>query len=197
MFGIYTNQRISEEESRMLCQGPDDYNWYCVYVGTIFKDNRFFQVREDIKLPQSEDDNGVVLIFEGGDVVYFKTLDGDATQKEADSILEVCSFLSDTFKRPIKAYVVCPSDANVEIEKIEGEGDITIFFSLLKNDDGEETVERLQSKLNSNEEFTISDSIDHMLLPYMGFKDKEVFQEKFRNYMAVFNEHARQKEGAS
>lgn len=190
MFGIYSNQRISAAESKMLCQNPDDYNWYCVYVNTIFRDRRFFQVREDIELPQSEDDNGVVLMFDGVDVVYFKTLDGDATENEVKSIMEVCSYLKDTFKKPIKAYVVCPSDAKIDVEKIEGEGDITLFFSLLKNDDGEEIIERLETKLKNHEQFTISDSIDHMLLPYTGFKNKAVFNEKFNHYMTLFNEYA-------
>ena len=190
MFGVYSNKRVSEAERKILCDHPDDYNWYCVYVISIFKDRRFFQVREDIKLPQDKDDDGVVLMFEGGDIVYFKTLDGDVTGKVANSILDVCLYLQDSFRRPIKAYVVCPSDAKIKVHNIEGEGDISIFFSLLKNDDGEEIIDRLESKLKNNEKFTIPDSIEHMLLPYTGFKNKDDFQKKFKRYMALVNEYA-------
>lgn len=189
MFGIYSNQRLSKAESNILKANPDDYNWYCIYVQTIFKDNRFFQVREDIELPQSEDDDGVVLMFQGGDVVYFKTLDGDVTDKELQSVYEVCSYLEGLFNRHIKAYVVFPPDKDVKVDKIEGDAKVTIIFSTLRNDDGEEILERLESKLKNHEEFTYSDSIDHMLLPYTGFKNRNVFDEKFENYMNLVEEY--------
>lgn len=191
MFGRYSNQRISEAESKILCKNPDDYNWYTVYVNTVFKDQRLFEVREDIELPQSDDDNGVVLMFEGGEPIYFKTLDGDATDEEAQSIYEVCSHLEKMFNRPIFAYVVCPPDAEIKVENIDGEGDVSICFSIMAGCEGEETVDRLEAKLKNNEEFTIPDSIDHMLLPYMGFKDKKVFQEKFNRYMSLVEEKGR------
>ena len=69
MFGIYSRQRLSENESKILKSNPDDYNWYYVMLQTLFEDDRFFQVREDIEVPKKEDDDGVVLILEGGDVV--------------------------------------------------------------------------------------------------------------------------------
>lgn len=191
MFGRYSNQRISEAESKILWKNPDDYNWYTVYVRTVFKDSRLFEVRQDLDLPQSDDDNGVVLMFEGGDPVYFKTLDGDVTEEEVASIIEVCSHLESTFNRPISAYVVCPPDAQIKVERIEGEGDVTIFFSLMPEAEGEKTVERLEAKLKSGEEFTVSDSIDHMLLSYMGFKDKKTFHEKLKRYMALIEEQGR------
>ncbi|WP_462316697.1 hypothetical protein [Methanobrevibacter sp.] len=189
MFGIYSNQRLSKEESKILKENPDDYNWYCIYVQTIFRDRRFFQVREDIELPQSEDDDGVVLMFQGGDVVYFKTMDGDVTNEEVQSVYDVCSYLEGLFNRPIKAYVVFPPDGEIKADKIEGDGEVTIVFSTLRNDDGEEIIERLESKLKNHEEFTIPDSIDHMLLPYTGFKDRKVFDEKFKNYMKLVMEY--------
>ena len=189
MFGIYTNQRMSEAERNILNQHPDDYNWYCIYLWSLFKDQRFFQVREDIELPQSEDDNGVVLMFQDGDVVYFKTIDGDADERVIQSTLKVCLYLEDLFKRDITAYVVCPSDAKIEAEKVEGEGNVRILFSLLKNTNGEEIIERLESKLKNHEEFSIPDSIDHMLLPYMGFKNKRDFKKKFKQYMDLVNEY--------
>lgn len=49
MFGIYSRQRLSEKESKILKSNPDDYNWYCVMLQKIFEDDRFFQVREDMK----------------------------------------------------------------------------------------------------------------------------------------------------
>jgi len=191
MFGNYSNKRLSEAESKILCKNPDDYTWYCVYVSHVFRDQRLFEVREDIELPQDEDDDGVVLIFEGGDIVYFKTLDGDVTEDVVKSVMDVCSYLEKKFNRSITAYVVCPFDCEIKVEDIEGDGQMTFVFSLLRNDDGEEIIDRLESKLKNNEKFTIPDSIDHMLLPYGGFKDKKVFQEKFMRYMNLVEEKGR------
>ena len=72
MFGVYSDKRLSKKEQEILNSNPDDYNWYCVIVQGIFKDRRFFQVRDDIEL--SQDDKGSVLVFEGGDIVYIRPL---------------------------------------------------------------------------------------------------------------------------
>lgn len=189
MFGIYTNKRLSEAECKLLNENPDDYIWYSTYVKTIFRDPRFFQIREDIKLPH--DDEGVVLLFEDGDIVYFKTMDKSPTNDDEKSIFEVCSYLESLFKRPIKAYVVCPSDVIIDRDKMkfEGEGDVTVYFGALKNNTGEEIIDRLENKLKNGEEFTVPDSIDHMLLPYTGFKNKEEFDKRFKHYMGLVNEY--------
>ena len=194
MFGVYTNQRITNAESKILIDNPDDYLWYMMYVRTFFKDYRFFQIRQDIELPQSEDDNGVVLIFQGGNVVYFKTIDSDVDDKVISSIHKVCYFLEQKFNRPIDSYVVFPPDCEVKSWDIEKKGEIKIIFSTLRNDNGEEIIDRLMAKLKNHEEFNHKDSIDHMILPYNGFKDRKVFDEKFKNYMELINEYGADKE---
>lgn len=189
MFGVYSNQRLSENETKLLYMNPDDLNWYCVVVQTVFKDNRFFQIREDIKLPQNDDDNGVVLIFEGGDIVYFKSIDGEITETEVESITNVCTYLEEKFNRPITAYVPCSPFKNLNIDFEKNGKDITIMFSYLLVDDAEDIVDKLENKLKNNEEFTISDSIDHMTLPFRGYRDKQVFEEKFKHYMELVETH--------
>lgn len=189
MFGIYSNQRLSENERRLLNSNPDDLNWYRVIAQAIFKDHRFFQIRQDIELPQKDDDNGVVLMFEGGDVVYMKSIDGEVTQKEVDSINEVCTYLADKFKRPIKAYVPCAPFEQLDFDIEKNSREVIMMFSFINVDDGEEIVDRLETKLKNHEEFTIHDSIAHMLLPYTGYKDREVFYEKFNHYMKLVEEY--------
>lgn len=190
MLGIYANKRLSEAETKLLNQNPDDYIWYSAYVQTVFRDPRFFQIREDIKLPQNDDDDSVVLLFEDGDIVYFKTMDKSPTNDDEKAIFEVCLYLEDLFKRPIKAYVVCPSDVMIDMSqtKFVGKGDVAIYYGVLKNNTGEEIIERLENKLKNGEKFTINDSIDHMLLPYSGFKNKEEFNKRFEHYMRLVNE---------
>ena len=183
MFGIYSRKRLSENESKILKSNPDDYNWYHVMLQTLFEDDRFFQVREDIEVPKKEGDDGVVLILEGGDVVYFRTIDGNVNDEVMDSIIEVCSYLVDKFDRRVDAYVVCPTNRTFDVDEKKVELRIRIYFSSLAIHNGEEIIERLENKLKNHEEFTISDSIDHMLLPYTGYQDKKAFEEKYQHYM--------------
>ena len=183
MLGNYSNQRLTAEESELLSGHPDDYEWYMVYVSVLFKDRRWFQIREDIDLPQDEDDDGVVLMFQNGDVVYFKTLDKKPDDEEVDSIFRVCSFLEDKFSRPISAYVVSPPTTDIKISREYSKGRITIFFSALVEKDGENVVDRLEDKVKNHQTFTVKDSIDHMLLPFMAYQDEKTFKEKYRNYM--------------
>ncbi len=188
MFGIYSNQRLSENERRLLNSNPDDLNWYCVIVQTIFKDRRVFQIRQDIELPQDDDDNGVVLMFEDSDVVYLKSIEREVTQDDFQSITKVCTFLADKFKRPISAYIPCAPFKNLDFDVEKNGREITMFFSCLDVDDGEEIIDRLETKLKNHEEFTIHDSIEHMLLPYRGYKDRDVFYEKLHHYRQLIEE---------
>lgn len=189
MFGVYSNQRLTENESKILKHNPDDYNWYCVIVQSIFKDERFFQVREDIELPQDDDDNGVVLIFEGGDVVYLKSIDDEVTDEKLESIYNVCRFLEDKFNRPINAYVPCTPFKDLDLKFKTDVGNVTIFFSHINTQNAELLIDKLSEKLQNDEAFTVSDSIDHMLIPYTSYRDKKVFDEKYQQYMKLVDEY--------
>ena len=189
MFGIYSNQRLSENERKILKSNPDDYNWYCVMLNVFFKDYGFFQVREDIEIPQKEDDEGVLLMSDGK-IIYFKTIDCDITDEVVNSILEVCTNLEDLFNQPITSYVLYPPDCDVlfDCEKINP-GKNVIKFCTGSNQNGEKIIDRLEVKLKNHDEFTISDSIDHMILPYIGFKNSDVFEKKYENYMKLIEEY--------
>ena len=62
-----------------------------------------------------------------------------------------------------------------------------IVFSAIKSDDGEEIIEKLEEKLDSNQKFTFEDTVDHILLPFTGYNDKDVFEKKFKHYMNKVN----------
>lgn len=196
MFGVYSNKRLTENERAILHLNPDDYEWYMVVLGQIFKDHRHFQIREDIELPQNEDDDGVLLMFEGGNPVYFKTLEDDLSEEETESIYGVCSFLEKKFDRPVDAYVLCKPDCKVCVSKCGFcRGNIRIFFNFIGSTDGEEIIERLETKLKNNEKFTVEDSLDHMLLPFTCYKNKAEFEEKYARYMDCINSRAGESNG--
>ena len=189
MFGIYSNHRLSENEMKILKSDPDDYNWYFIILQIFFKDHGFFQIREDIEIPQKEDEDGVLLMSEGK-IIYFKTIDYDITNEVVNSILEVCTNLENLFNRPITSYVLYPPDCDVlfDREKIDP-GNTVIIFSSGRSQEGEKIIDRLEVKLKNHDEFTISDSINHMVLPYVGFKNREVFDKKYENYMKLIEKY--------
>ena len=189
MFGIYSNHRLSENEMKILKSDPDDYNWYFIILQIFFKDHGFFQIREDIEIPQKEDEDGVLLMSEGK-IIYFKTIDYDITNEVVNSILEVCTNLENLFNRPITSYVLYPPDFDVlfDREKIDP-GNTVIIFSSGRSQEGEKIIDRLEVKLKNHDEFTISDSINHMVLPYVGFKNREVFDKKYENYMKLIEKY--------
>lgn len=184
MFGIYSNKRLTENESAILHLNPDDYNWYMVILSQAFKEHRHFEVREDIEVPQNEGDDGVVLIFEGGNPVYFRTLNENLTLEDNETIFRVCSFLEEKFGRSVDAYVLCKPDCEVSVSRSGNcKGNIRIFFNFICTHDGEEIIERLMAKLRNKEKFNFDDTVDHMLLPYVGYVDKKDFEEKYVHYM--------------
>lgn len=192
MFGIYSNKRLTENERAILHLNPDDYNWYMVILSQAFKEHRHFEVREDIEVPQNEGDDGVVLIFEGGNPVYFRTLNEDLTVEDTETIFKVCSFIEEKFDRPVDAYVLCKPDCEVSISKGSDncKGNIRIFFNFICTKDGEEIIDRLMAKLKNKEKFTADDSFDHMLLPYVGYVDKKDFEKKYVRYMECINSYS-------
>ena len=190
MLGIYSNKRLTVNERAILHLNPDDYEWYMVVLGQVFKDHRFFQIREDIELPQKDDVDGVVLMLEGGDPVYFRTLNEDLTEEDTRSIYDVCSFLEEKFDRSVDAYILCKPDCQVSVSKSGNcKGRIRMFFNFICTGDGEEILERLSAKIKNGEKFTVEDSFDHILLPYVGYKNKEDFEEMYRRYMDCINSY--------
>ena len=189
MFGYYTNKRLSENESKLLHSNPDDYNWYMVIIQSLFADNRFFQIREDIKLPQSEDEDGVVLIFEDESVVYFKTANEDITNEVQNSIFDVCYFLKTRFNKPIKAYVACKPNIQLCADEISVKNDVQICYSSIENRVGEKYIDDLDKKLRRKKKFNVDDSFHHILLPFVNYRNRDAFQEKYQRYMNRVNSY--------
>ena len=48
---------------------------------------------------------------------------------------------------------------------------------------GDEIIEKLESKVKNHEEFSIMDSIEHMLLPFIGCENQKNFMKKYTQYM--------------
>lgn len=183
MYELYTNQRISDEERKILHQHPDDYLWYGVIIGKLFDKHQRFEVREDIKLPQKEDDDGVVLIFEDGTVTYFKTSIGIMTDEDYKTMKKVCKYLLKKFKQPIDVYIACSPNSKINFSELPYDYDIKVTYSSIPIKKGDEIIEKLESKVKNHEEFSIMDSIEHMLLPFIGCENQKNFMKKYTQYM--------------
>ena len=139
-------------------------------------------MRDDIELPDNGE--GRLLIFEKGDIVYFKTLYREFNKKEVDKIYDVCVFLEDLFKSEITSYLVCqPQEIDFDME-LDYEKDYDIVIGQLPKDNEENVIDRLKYKLENNIPFTINDSIAHIILPFTTWKDEE-FDKNYAEYMKL------------
>ena len=187
MFGCFSNIRLSEQERKILKDEPDDAIWYSMVLGNLFKDNRRFQIREDIEVPKKEDDDGVLLMMEDGSIVYFRTSDGVFDNGEYNYMIGVCSWIVNKFHRPLNVYMACDSRPQMSFDS-KNEGVVAkIVLSRFITGDNEKIIDRLVHKLENNEEFDYGDSVDHMLLPFGGYKNKSVFDKKYAHYMDLIN----------
>lgn len=174
--------------SKLLAHEPDEDIFQEVVMINVFNHRRFFSVRRDIGLPQKDDVDGVVLDFLNGEYGYFRTIGGTITNNEIKEIYKVCFHIYDISQKPVKAYILCENETKIECdgEINDGEldyGEIKIILSMIKGHHGEEIIDRLEKKLDNGEKFDVCDSTDHILLPYVGYKNKKVFEMKFEKYM--------------
>ena len=166
-----------------------DSLFYKVIFSIVFNDFDSFEVRRDIEIPKNKKENGVVISFDDGRIVYFKIQTEKLSDDEFESILKVCYFLQDKFGGTIESYVLCQPEIEFrEYDGIKRDG-IILNLSTLKYYDGDATLEKLENKRKNKEKFTIQDYISHLLLPFMGYKDIDVFLPKLQHYMmeTMFN----------
>ena len=189
MFGCYSNNRLSEQEKKILKEEPDDAIWYSTLLRCLFKDNRSFQIREDIKVPKKDDDDGVLLMMEDGTIVYFRTSHGIFDNEEYNYLIGICSWIVNKFHCPLNVYMACDSEPEISFDAGDEGVDAKIVLSRFFTGKNEKTLDRLIHKLENKEEYDYNDSVDHMLLPYGGYKNKEIFDKKYAYYMDLFNSY--------
>ena len=184
MFGYYIDRKFNDKETKILDSKPDDYIWYMIVNATLFKDTRFFEIRDDIKIPN--DNDGRVLIYEKGDVVYSKTLDQKDLDEEIKEIKKSCSYLADLFEDHIDAYIAHTANCKRDMVKECDDINCTIHLKSSDKNNGEEIISKLENKIKNNEKFDTEDSVDHILLPFIGSDDLKSFNKKYSHYMAFF-----------
>lgn len=115
-------------------------------------------------------------------------MEGNFDNIQAEKVSKVCSFIENTFNCPFKVYVACRTNFCINHDEDFGISS-NVYFARIYAAVAEKIVDELESKLVANEEFTISDSINHILLPFLSYKDKDVFEEKYAHYMDLINSY--------
>lgn len=176
-------KRNFEEMTNILLGGNDNTIFYKVALAFAFKEFGSFEVRRDIEIPKKDKDCGAAISFDDGRMGYFKIQSDQLGDEEYESILGVCYFLQSLFGCPIDAYVLCRPE--IEIRPYGGIvcDDIALRLTSLNNCNGDEIVDELESKRKNKIRFTFQDCVHHILLPYMGYGDRDVFLPKYQHYM--------------
>ena len=177
-----TQNRL-EGVKNILFGGSDDTIYYKVLLSFVFNDFESFEVRKDVKIPKNESSDGVVIAFDDGRITYFKTQKDPLTDEEFEEILKVCYFLQDKFGGTIDAYVLCYPEVELRAYTgIERDG-ITIVLNTLRHYDGDAALEMLEGKIDNKQKFTFQDYVCHILLPFMGYSNRDEFLPRFQHYM--------------
>ena len=180
--GKVTHNRL-EGGKNILFGGSDDTIYYKVLLSFVFNDFESFEVRKDVKIPKRDGSDGVVIAFDDGRITYFKTQKDPLTDEEFEAILKVCYFLQDKFGGTIDAYVLCYPEVELRAYKgIERDG-ITIVLNTLRHYDGDAALEMLEGKIENKQRFTFQDYVCHILLPFMGYSNRDEFLPRFQRYM--------------
>ena len=174
------NSKSDGDIKEILCGGRDVKTFYMIVLAFAFNDFASFEVREDIEIPS---DDGVVLVFREGRIVYFKTQRNELSNEIFDSILDVCYFLKDKYGCPVDSYVLCHPDVKLKSYGGAERGNVVIHLSSLESYDGDSVLEVLENKKINNEEFTFEDNVNHILLPFMNYRNKNDFEFKLRRYL--------------
>ncbi len=180
-------QNRTEGIKNILYGGSDDTIFYKVVLSFVFNDFESFEVRKDIKIPNNESSDGVVIAFNDGRIIYFKTQSNPLTDEEFESILKVCYFLQDRFGGEIDAYILCYPKVEFRMYTGIKRDGISIVLNTLRHYDGDAVVEMLENKLKNNEQFTFQDYVCHILLPYFGYKNLDEFLLRFQHYLIMFD----------
>lgn len=179
---------LDDSLKQFLFESADEKIFHMIVLRFVFNELKPFEVRDDIEIP--DNGKGVALLFYDGRIGYFKIQKNELDDGEIESVFDVCRFLEDKFGGQIEAYLLCYPE--VGFVKCQGckEENITVRFASLKNYSGDIIVALLKNKRENNEEFTLEDYVFHMLLPYMGYRDRDEFLLKCRHYMETIENSA-------
>ena len=169
----------------ILMGGRDDTIFYKTALALVFDEFESFAVRRELKIPKNEGEDGVVIVFDDGRIAYFKRQSNQLSEEEWKSLLEVCRFLKDTYGESIEAYVLCSPEVEIRPSNgVEHEG-ITVMLATLAGCDGDAVVDMLENKRKNRQRFSFQDHVCQILLPFMGYGDRDEFISKYQHFMML------------
>lgn len=164
-----------------------DEVYYKLTYSKIFGVFSPFEVDTSVEFPNKDKLGGVVLKFVGGGASYFKIQKTMPSKEDVDSILEICEFLKDNFGEYTVAFILC--EPHIEIRDIDiPDKNFEVHFVSSRKNDGDFTLNGLIDKLEHNIEFSISDHVLKIMLPFMSRKDDAKFQSRYSKFVKLFDE---------
>lgn len=131
---------------------------------------------------------GVVLKYVGGGAAYFKIQREMPSDEELKEIFEIGKFLKENFGEYVTLSILCTPDIEIRNIDLSVFEDMAVDFLSIRKNDGDSVLDSLMSKLKSDEEFTVEDHINRIIVPFMGRNDEEEFQLKYTESTNLFNE---------
>ena len=166
----------------------EDQSYYELMFCKVYGIYSPLDMDSEVEFPKKDELGGIVFKFLGGGAAYFKIQRKMPSKKEVNDIFDVCKFLQKSFGEYVVAIIHC--EPHIEIREIEvpGTKNIDIHFVSSRKNDGDKVVGDLIKKLEKDEEFTVDDYIQKLMVPFMSRKDDDEFQSKYLKLSMLFKE---------
>lgn len=166
----------------------EDEFFYNVIMKNAFNVFSPFEIDRNVDFPKKDTLGGVVLKYVGGGAAYFKIQRVMPSDEELKEIFEIGKFLKENFGEYVTLSILCTPDIEIRNIDLSVFEDMAVDFLSIRKNEGDSVLDSLMSKLKSDEEFTVEDHINRIIVPFMGRNDEEEFQLKYTEFTNLFNE---------
>lgn len=166
----------------------EDEFFYNVIMNKVFNMFSPFEIDRNVDFPKKDVLGGVVLKYVGGGAAYFKIQREMPSDEELKEIFEIGKFLKENFGEYVTLSILCTPDIEIRNIDLSVFEDMAVDFLSIRKNEGDSILDSLMSKLKNNEEFTVEDHINRIIVPFMGRNDEVEFQLKYAEFTNLFNE---------
>jgi len=166
----------------------EDEFFYNAIMNKAFNVFSPFEIDRNVDFPKKDTLGGVVLKYVGGGAAYFKIQREMPSDEELKEIFEIGKFLKESFGEYVTISILCTPDIEIRDIDLSVFEDMAVDFLSIRKNDGDGMLDFLMEKLKSDEEFTVEDHVNMIIVPFMGRNDEEEFQLKYTEFIDLFNE---------
>ena len=165
------------EKENYEIESEEDEFYYWIIMNLVFNNFSPFETC-DIDFPHKKELGGIVFKCIASGAIYFKIQEEMPSEKEINSVVEICRFLNEEIGGYVTARILCKPHIEINDIKLPKDENIRITYTSSRKSDGDAIIEILNEKLDKKEDFDIDDFRLRYILPFATYKTEES-EEKY------------------